>query len=244
MLKKDNPLRKFGYLLKYDLLSCGRILIPFYAALLIVAVIGHFSFISDLEFSNNDIFGILTFIAFFSLIVAICIVNFIFIVSRFKKNLLDSEGYLTLSLPVGIHNHLLSKLTLCVICEIACIIIVLLGVSIIFWSPNFFSDLNNVLKTLFIDNILVFLHTFIGSIKAILALFFIFTVGNLFTKHKFFLEVLVAIGLILLNSYIDSLFKFDSLETVNWLQIVFQLVWCGIYYTSTYLIFTKKLNLD
>ena len=93
-----------GKLMKYELKACGRIFVPLYVAILVVAaIIG--------VFSNTESFQVASILIFIlmALFIGLMVVTIVLIIQRFKKSLLEDEGYLMFTLPVSIKNLILSK---------------------------------------------------------------------------------------------------------------------------------------
>ena len=82
-------------LIKYELITCGRTFLPIYLAILLMSVITGFSM-------NMEIFKIsgVSMIILFGLFVSLVVLTIMIIIQRFKRNLLEDEGYLMFTLPV------------------------------------------------------------------------------------------------------------------------------------------------
>ena len=98
-----------GKLLKYEIRAVGRIMLPLYAALLILSVVFGAVMASD---QNMDMYK--TIIAFTTLLLVlvftiVAIMTLVMIVKRFNKNIYGSEGYLTLTVPASIATHIWNK---------------------------------------------------------------------------------------------------------------------------------------
>ncbi|MEG2407137.1 MAG: ABC-2 transporter permease, partial [Clostridiales bacterium] len=93
-----------GKLLKYELKSTARTFIPLYAAILVVAIVNGFTVGTEMF----EIQGIATLILG-GLMVALFVITIVVIIQRFKKNLLEDEGYLMFTLPVSPKMLVLSK---------------------------------------------------------------------------------------------------------------------------------------
>ena len=99
-----------GKLLKYELKSTARTFIPLYIAILLVSIVQGFSL-------NAEMFKIqgITTMLLGALFIALLVINIVVIVQRFKKNLLEDEGYLMFTLPVSPKMLVLSKYIVSVI---------------------------------------------------------------------------------------------------------------------------------
>ena len=99
-------------LLKHEFRATGRIMLPMYLILLVTAVGSNLAGrgMLDSRFDILNILGVLIVIAFGTAITGACLLAFVLMIQRFYKNLLQDEGYVMLTLPVSIHQHIWSKL--------------------------------------------------------------------------------------------------------------------------------------
>ena len=101
-----------GKLLKHEFRATGRTMLPIYAAVLALAVLGNLS-IRFVQNTNSTFlrirFGLL-FGAFVIGMIAAAIMTLVMMISRFYRNLLKDEGYLMHTLPVNVHGLVWSKL--------------------------------------------------------------------------------------------------------------------------------------
>jgi hypothetical protein len=114
-----------GKLMKYEFKATGRIFLPLFAALLVVAGVNRL-FI-DLNFKVPQIIGTTVSVI---MIVAICVIALIITLQRFYRNLLKNEGYLMFTLPVSTDSLIWSKLFVAAIWSVVSLIAVLIAVSI------------------------------------------------------------------------------------------------------------------
>lgn len=107
-----------GKLMKYEFKACGRIFFPLYLGILLLAAINGVNLGANLNNTTADGFpmdpGALNTQAILSMIlialfVALFVITIVLTIQRFKKNLLDDEGYLMFTLPVKSSNLILSK---------------------------------------------------------------------------------------------------------------------------------------
>ena len=99
-------------LLKHEFRATGRIMLPVIGILLATSVAANLSmrYLLDNDAWFLSMLGILLLTAFGFAIGGVFIVSFILMIQRFYKNLLQDEGYVMLTLPVSIHQHIWSKL--------------------------------------------------------------------------------------------------------------------------------------
>jgi len=160
-----------GKLMKYEFKATGRIYLPLFGALLIVAIISRI-FIS-LSFKVPMAIGIGLSVC---MTIAIFIIALIVTIQRFYKNLLTNEGYLMFTLPVNTDQLIWSKLFVATIWNIASLIIVFLAIGIM------------AITSLNIGDIIQCIHTFfsgyrIGDTQITLMVieFIVFIIVSLFT---------------------------------------------------------------
>ena len=111
-----------GKLMKYEFKACGRIFFPLYIGILFLSAANGVSIGSSLKDQEGYILNsnalntqsILT-LVMFALFVALFVITIILIIQRFKKNLLEDEGYLMFTLPVKTSSLVLSKLLVALI---------------------------------------------------------------------------------------------------------------------------------
>lgn len=99
-------------LLKHEFRATGRIMLPMIVILLATSVAANLSLrylLNSRAWFFNMVGGLLM-VAFVVAIIGVFVVAFVLMVQRFYKNLLQDEGYVMLTLPVSIHQHIWSKL--------------------------------------------------------------------------------------------------------------------------------------
>lgn len=131
-----------GNLLKYELKSTARTFIPLYIAIILVSIVNGFSL-------NSEMFkmqGIATMLLG-ALFIALFVVTIVVIIQRFKKNLLEDEGYLMFTLPVSPKMLVLSKYIVSLIWVALSTLVAILSFNFIFIviGEMSFSDVYNVL---------------------------------------------------------------------------------------------------
>lgn len=125
-----------GKLIKYEFKACGRIFFPLYLGILLFAAINgvHHS----VNFKNEAVDGLpmnpsafntqgVLMLVLVALFVALFVITIILTIQRFKKNLLDEEGYLMFTLPVRSSSLILSKLLVALIYAIISAIVAALS---------------------------------------------------------------------------------------------------------------------
>lgn len=101
-----------GKLLKHEFRATSRTMLPLFGVVLLLSLLANLSFtqIADTDSGALDIlFGLFIF-AFFLGLFTMGVMSLVVMIQRFYKNLLGDEGYLTLTLPVNVHEIVWSKL--------------------------------------------------------------------------------------------------------------------------------------
>ena len=112
-------------LMKYEFMAMGRVFLPLYGALLILSGVNTIFGLLDLQ--TPAFIGIMISIL---LIIGITVVTFLLIIQRFWNNLLSSEGYLMMTLPVSTDKIILSKVFVASVWTAASAIVVTLSILI------------------------------------------------------------------------------------------------------------------
>ncbi len=262
-----------GKLLKYEFRSSVRTFLPLYAAVIIFASICGL-FISDLSWwSNNSPVFMVAFFAYGGVLMAAFVVTIIMVVNRFSKSLLGDEGYLMFTLPVKLHQHIISKVLSAVIWIFFTWIVVL--ISLIITGTGFFSAfdvlgefISEILHYLSIDPLLFLrvlfefiLASTVASVSGILLIYTSICISHLFNKFKsvfgFISFILITSVANVINSNIisgDSILSYPyNLPYVDfygefsmtlWIAIAVDIVWSIIYFVIITYILTNRLNLE
>lgn len=218
-------------LIKYEIKDTARLFLPFYAALLIFAVINtvflHIGQGLPRLGAAWSISFFLTMTVYMLLFATIIALTFIVVILRFYRNLLGNEGYLMFTLPATTWQHILSKLTVGFLWTICSGIVA--GCSLMIFTvgtdflPQLFTSIGQVLQEVWIAMgahliayiielilvVVVELATGIGMIYAAIA------IGHMVNRHRIlgsfgaFLVIQVAIQMI--GSLVVLLFLNDHL---------------------------------
>lgn len=131
-------------LLKYEVKSTSRILLPLYGALLIFAFILKIFIGSKLDGVNMDFLGgipaVISIFTYGATMAAVFIVTIFIIMQRFYKNLLGDEGYLMNTLPVSTNLNICSKLITAIFWSLISIFIAGLSILIMVYNPDIFKE--------------------------------------------------------------------------------------------------------
>ena len=101
-----------GKLLKHEFKATARTMLPMFGVVLVLSVLANLSFtrIADTDSGALDILFGLFIVAFFLGLFTMGVMAMVVMIQRFYKNVLGDEGYLTLTLPVNVHEIIWSKL--------------------------------------------------------------------------------------------------------------------------------------
>ena len=104
-------------LIKHELRATGRVMLPLYGVVLLAAVGGNVSTraLMTADFWFWNLLGVLLTAAFALAVAGACVVAFALMAQRFYKNLLGTEGYVMMTLPVSIHQQVWSKILVSVL---------------------------------------------------------------------------------------------------------------------------------
>lgn len=136
-------------LLKYDLKSIFKPLIPIYGITLLLAILQRITTAAGDQFTILKIpAGFIT--AFYIiLLIALPIAAFIFSIIKYYTNLAKDEGYLMHTLPVSKQSLVLSKLLSAAISMFTTIIVMLIAATISLAGIIHFSDITDLFKNMF-----------------------------------------------------------------------------------------------
>ena len=198
-------------LIKHELRATGRVMLPLLALELVAAVGGNISTYRLLETSNGvlNTLGIVLLMSFTIILVASGVVAFVLMVQRFYKNLLRDEGYLTMTLPVSVHEHIWAKLLTSLIWWAAVLAVAALSMLILVFSRNMMQEIGEILAQLHIGDlnlsqnlphIVLFcvelaLLLAVGGACVCLHFYAALAVGYSFTHHK---DLIASLGFFVL----------------------------------------------
>lgn len=190
-------------LMKHEFRATGRIMLPLYLVLLLTSVGANISTRVLMETNSRflDILGGLLVTAFTFAIIGVCVMAVVLMVRRFYKNLLEDEGYIMLTLPASVHQHIWSKLIVSFVWFAATVAAVCLASVIMAYEGGlfrlFFQGLGSLfeeLTTYYALNgtalILEFLlEVFLACCVMCLQFYASMAVGHSFASHKIALSV-------------------------------------------------------
>lgn len=132
-----------GKLIKHEFRATRRVMLPLYLILLITAAAANFStrMLFDTRHWALATLGTLLVIAFGVAIIGVCVMSVVLMIQRFYKNLLQDEGYIMLTLPASIHQHIWAKLIVSAVWFIATAVVVILAGCVMAFDIGVIRDL-------------------------------------------------------------------------------------------------------
>lgn len=114
-----------GKLIKYEFKATGRVFLPLFGALLLLALVSRLFISLRLKAPSGIGIALSVF-----MIIAVFVITLIITLQRFYKNLLTNEGYLMFTLPVSTDSIIWSKLIVAAVWNILSIVAVTAAVLI------------------------------------------------------------------------------------------------------------------
>ena len=185
-------------LLKHEFRATGRIMLPLFLIVLGTAVGANLSVRVLMETSNKvlNILGGLLIAAFAVAIFGVCIMSMVVMVRRFYKNLLQDAGYVMMTLPVSVHQHIWSKLIVSAVWFALTIVKVYLAGLIMTFDIDILEGIGEVFHEIFqhvtayyalngTAIVIEFLVVcFLGSCAMCLHFYTALAIGHSFSGHK------------------------------------------------------------
>ena len=258
----------FLKLVKHELWELGRLLLPLFGGLLVLAGVarGSIWLISSGSSSLVKVLGTMMIGIFILGAVASVVVTMVLIVQRFARSVHGDEGYLTHTLPVGTHAILLSRLLVSFLAVVLSLLIAWLSFRICVYKVDAVAQIGSLFSYLIeeaqidTDRLLTLgvASTVVGALTTILQIFAAISIGHSFNSGKvgksflFYVALAIAAGLLkgTLNSVLESTHLLDSAGKLMdqavfsaWYGLGLNLVFGGIYYFLTWLMTRRHLNL-
>ena len=197
-----------GKLLKHEFRATGRIMLPLIGAELLLSILAGLSVRGLDRIQNMSFLGttyILTLIVFFLGLFAVGVVALVLMIQRFYRNLLRDEGYLAMTLPVSVDEHIWSKLivsfvwfaAVAVLSVLAMLVMMAVGSKISFLGDVNFRELFDMLRegirVVGAGNLWLFvleglLLCFLASASTCLRCYSALAIGHSAANHKLLLS--------------------------------------------------------
>ena len=223
-----------GKLIKYDLKSLGRLILPLFAVLIgssvalriVIEVFGGQTNIDgSIASVISSIFSVVIGLVYALSLTASIFGVYVIIAMNYHKSLMSDRGYFYLTLPVTHDMHLVSKLL-----SGAAFIIISAVVFVLSFIPLFLGnvDLPDILEGL--SDIWEVIQEYVLAKNGVLILilwaivilfgtqimiFFCITIGQLMSNHRILGAFLAFIGHLILSRTISSVMSVNSLSAFN-----------------------------
>ena len=216
-----------GKLLKHEFKATARTMLPMFGVVVLLSVLANLGFaqIADAENGALDIlFGLFIF-AFFLGLFTMGVMAMVVMIQRFYKNVLGDEGYLTLTLPVNVHEIVWSKLIVSFVWFLATGLIAMAAVFIAVFTLTY-TELGEMLQNmpsfgemlrLFFEKTSITPLQLTGAIAQFAAMIILsslttclhfyaaMALGHSFSNNKVLLSVVFFIAISFVFSFVSSL---------------------------------------
>ena len=185
-------------LIKHEFRATGRVMLPLFLILLVTSVGANLSVrgMLDTPYKVLDVLGSLLVMAFAVAIFGVCVMSVVVMVQRFYKNLLQDEGYVMMTLPVSVHQHIWSKLIVSAVWFALTIVMVCVAGLIMAFDISAIEEIGDLFRELFryatayyalngtaiVAEFLVV--CFLGSCAMCLHFYTALAIGHSFSGHK------------------------------------------------------------
>lgn len=216
-----------GKLLKHEFRATARTMLPMFGVVLVLSLLANLSFarIADTDSGALDILFGLFIVAFFLGLFTMGVMSLVVMIQRFYKNVLGDEGYLTLTLPVNVHEILWSKLIVSFVWFLATGLIAIAAVFVAVFTLTY-SELGEMLRNMpsFGEMLRLFFEKthitpgqltgiilqlaamiILSSLTACLHFYAAMALGHSFSNNKVLLSVVFFIAISFFFSFVTSL---------------------------------------
>lgn len=264
-------------LIKHEFRATSRIMWPVFLGMLALTALMRFS---QLLLNGGHIpwllqlIGVLLVIGFVMGLFALAFAPLVLSAVRWRDHVLKDEGYLTLTLPVSLHQLLISKLIVSAVWYAAAFLVGVLSLLIAAsgWStfqyvPDFFNDVFTAFfemeASLRSHALLIVFELFCNFVFAVsaaeLVVYAAFSIGYSFNKHKtlwttilvlVFFQLAQFTAIAMIGLFIHTWISLDANTLPTGIELLLlwgmlgELLFCAIGYAVTWYFTTKKLNLE
>lgn len=223
-----------GKLIGFETKAFGRIMLPLYIAALAFALFTGLSVRFMPEGTMNGLPGVLIFMIYTVLLLAIIIMTCVLSVTRFYKNLLGQEGYLMFSLPASTAEHIASKVisvliwtALSSIVSVLSFLLTALGAGgfepfremfELFKHPEFMERLPSAISV----TLLILVLIAAGTAASIVRIYAGISIGHQFNEHRILFSIVALVVFNLIGTILTSILSatgnyfgvFDSISRI------------------------------
>ena len=255
-------------LLKHELRATSRWMLPMFLLVLLASALARFAGSALIDADNNvlNTIGVILLMIFVFSVMGVCVLAFVLMLYRFWKNLLSDEGYLMMTLPVSVHQHILSKLLLVVFWYVCTVLVLLGAVFILTYEIGFFADVFRAVQLFFrelqldwkawqslltlAEGLLILLF---GALLTSLWVCAAMAVGHSFANHKTLLSVVAfflmemamqMIGSIAAGLIPENVFYHMEHTAVLGCVLALELLTATAFYFITAYFLEKRLTLE
>ena len=203
-------------LFKNELKATGRIFLPLFGLLAIFAAVSRFT-VRQWDSASTLFTGILMVlpvILYGCIIAALGAVCFVLLVQRFKKNLLDDEGYLMHTLPVRTGQHIFCKLVTSFLWTLLTSVAITLSIFFVATTPGNWANVWEAVQEFFRNPsvpigftagefftwLVVLILT--GSAKSILTIYAGLSIGQIASRRKLSAAIAVTVACVITEQII------------------------------------------
>lgn len=208
----------FTKLTKYEWIAISRLMVPLYLIFCILTLTTRFIFSLNIMDGRMIFLPYLFFVLFMIGLIVMMTATFILTIFQFYKNLMTGEGYLMFTLPVNVHQLILSKLLVSTLCFLGCGILCIAALFIVLPSATVIDpELKNFTLSYFIDmltslgamRILLLCITILFLILLnILSFYASISIGQMICQNKIIGSFLAYLGIYTLYQCVGGLIIF------------------------------------
>lgn len=265
-----------GKLLKYDFRSVSREYMLLWPAALVVALVMRFTIFAQLDTMRDNLLAnitnVLTVFLYVAVLVAMFIITLLFIIQRFYKGILGSEGYLMNTLPVCPWQLVTSKLICAVVLLLVSTAVAILSVFLMI--PISFQDILQVNFTLLWNRLMEVFPSFpllvlelalcslAGTVVSVTQLYFAMALGSLFGKNRLLGSIVSYVGISMvlnvLSTVVTTVLSLSAthyyellaeapaltIHAFLWFAIIASAALAVVFFFGTTYILKNKLNLE
>ena len=257
----------FLKLLKHELHEASRMLLPIFGGLIVFAGVTRCT-IWLMEQNDNPILSVtggMVVGLFFMSCAACVILTAVLLLVRFAKSVHGDEGYLTHTLPVGVHSILLSRLLVTYLALLVSIGVAYVGIRFSLWNVKAASEIKEAFSFAFeslgMDSkTLWMMIASYGSqlLATILLVFAAISIGHSFNRGKVGFSILfyfaiesgfsivsAVISLVMMPNLLDESADFGAvMGGFGLIAVGLNLLCCVVCYILSWLMTKKRLNLS
>lgn len=227
-------------LIRYEWRAVARVCMPMYAGLILVALLTRLMFTNLWRLETvHGVFRMITGVMgalCFGLFVGAMVITILFQIQRFSKNLLGDEGYLMLTLPATVSQHVAAKAIVALVLDVVAMVATGLAIMALAFDGSMWMQVPMGLLQLLLkihgEIWLVVVEVSIWMLMLCLVetlhLYASIAVGHLFPKHRTLVAFgayfgFFAVGQILINLSIELMgtswlkYLLGWVEGLNWL---------------------------